>query len=734
MQDRLEASGQSRHGWPHVFLRVAIALLGILPAVIQATPGYVPAETAQIPASLKEWNRINSFPLPDTLKSFKRGLENYFNERFAAALEAFGDEPVTRTNSLGDYILFYRAKADLMLERNKDALSNFQRLENLFPDSPLLRDALTGQCQILLTMNDGRAVLALLSNPKIGTSPETMYYQAKALDMTGEKEKAVDLFLRIYSRYPASKYSSPAEQYLVSSSPGALKGARNYEARLQRAENLINAGDLRTARPILVALGKVPAPSSTISEKRDLLFGEVEYRLGKTSVAVPFFRKVTAANPALHSKALYHEGICLRKLDREEEFLARRDKLLKLYPQSADAEELCYSAATYFDVNYDSARSRDAYALLYEAFPKGKYADRALWKMALFSYSAKKYEEAATEFWKYLLAYPAPSSASAAMYWLGRCYEKLSDYADARYLYRRVRMLANDSYYGLRGSEAEISVEKSGGISRVAVPGINFDEVTATCDGIQLPSLRFNEPGPTAMQTIRRARQLVAAGFPDLALTELRWSRSQYPEDEAALSYVMSRIQTDEEDYDAAISSLRKPFADYINRPQESLPEEIWQTLFPTPHWKTISQQAAKLDIDPNLVLGLIRQESAFNEQARSKANARGLMQLLPSNGRKLAKQARVPRYNLKKLYQADTNIILGTRYFATFVHQYGKPELALAAYNAGDSRVKRWMKEWGEVDMAEFVEQIPFAETRGYVKQVLSNRARYSVLTSSAR
>ena len=134
------------------------------------------------------------------------------------------------------------------------------------------------------------------------------------------------------------------------------------------------------------------------------------------------------------------------------------------------------------------------------------------------------------------------------------------------------------------------------------------------------------------------------------------------------------------------------------------------------------------------LALGLIRQESAFNENARSKANARGLMQILPSTGRKVARQIKITRYNSQKLFQAETNIILGTRYFAFFLQQYGKPELALAAYNAGDSRVKRWLKEWGDLDMAEFVEQIPFAETRGYVKQVLSNRARYDVLTSSAR
>ena len=80
-------------------------------------------------------------------------------------------------------------------------------------------------------------------------------------------------------------------------------------------------------------------------------------------------------------------------------------------------------------------------------------------------------------------------------------------------------------------------------------------------------------------------------------------------------------------------------------------------------HWGIISEQASKLQLDPSLIMGLIRQESAFNEKARSTANARGLMQILPSTGRKLARQARIPRYSAKKLFQAETNIILGTRY-----------------------------------------------------------------------
>ena len=107
-------------------------------------------------------------------------------------------------------------------------------------------------------------------------------------------------------------------------------------------------------------------------------------------------------------------------------------------------------------------------------------------------------------------------------------------------------------------------------------------------------------------------------------------------------------------------------------------------------------------------------------------------MQVLPTTGRQLAREARVPRYSTPKLFRPETNIVLGTRYLAALLRQFGhREELALAAYNAGENRVDRWLQELGNVDMAEFVERIPFSETRGYVKQVLTGKSHYRVLSA---
>jgi soluble lytic murein transglycosylase len=319
------------------------------------------------------------------------------------------------------------------------------------------------------------------------------------------------------------------------------------------------------------------------------------------------------------------------------------------------------------------------------------------------------------------------------MYWMGRCYERAGEFGNAHYLYDRTVTLANGSYYGQRAREAEAALQKSGSFPKNSVSGIDFKQVVEACNGIQFAPVALPEPDEAGARIIERARQLVSAGLQDLALSELRWGSRRYPRNEVPVAYVVSRIHLSMGDYYESIAFLRRAYPDYIGRPDTSLPDEIWQLLFPVRHWETISEQAGKAKLDPTLILGIIRQESAFEEKARSRANARGLMQILPSTGRALARQARVTRYTTTKLYQAQTNITLGTRHLSYLLQQFGKLELALAAYNAGKSRVDRWLKEFGDEDMAQFVEQIPFSETRNYVKQVLGNKAHYDRLTSSS-
>jgi len=732
VQDRHRLLGRSLSPLLSALIRLTL-LAGFSLLFCAAGARDVRNSSVRLPAMLDPLIRTYPVPLDKALKALKRGVDDYLKGQYAASLEVLPDGASAKATALEDYVLLYRAKAYLMLENGEEALRNFRLVENQYPDSALVPDAIIGECQAQLKLRAPRAAFAALRNPKLEENADTLYYQGRALEESGERQKAMDLYLRIYCNYVNAKTASLAQQRLLALSPGALTGAQSYRSLLVRADNLLRAGRNRDARALLLRLAKLQAPDRLSSERRNLLFADAEYRLGKAATVLPYLRKVGSADPALHARAVYLEGVCYRKLDREESFLKMRDKAIGIYPRSPYTEQLLLAVASHFDASNEVDEAQEAYRTLYERFPKGEYAERALWRIALFSYVKKEYGEALQGFWKYLRAYPVPRNAIPAMYWMGRCYQNLGDTIHASYLLGRVRTLAAHSYYGQRGLEAEQAMKKSTKGENRAFSGLSFDEVAAVVNGIRLSLSTINEPSGTAARIIERARQLATADLPDLALLELRWGVRRFPEDRA-LSYVMSRIYEIKADYYGVISTLRQAFPDYYDRPTNTLPKEIWELLFPVRHWNVISKQATRHNIDPNLVLGIIRQESAFKEEARSSANARGLMQVLPSTGRKVARQAGVTRYTAKILFGAETNIALGTLYLASMLRQFdSKEELALAAYDAGDSRVGRWMREFGTEDMAEFVERIPFVETRGYIKQVLTNKAHYSLVTAAS-
>jgi soluble lytic murein transglycosylase len=151
----------------------------------------------------------------------------------------------------------------------------------------------------------------------------------------------------------------------------------------------------------------------------------------------------------------------------------------------------------------------------------------------------------------------------------------------------------------------------------------------------------------------------------------------------------------------------------------------VWLAAYALPFEKSIRRWSARAKLDPMLVAGLIRQESAFEPEARSSANAIGLMQLLPETARRLAKEAKV-RYTRAQLVDPDYNVRLGTAYFADLRKQFGSVEAALAAYNAGEDRVTLWTAGQSYRETAEFVDSIPFTETRQYVQIVVRNADIY--------
>jgi soluble lytic murein transglycosylase len=223
-----------------------------------------------------------------------------------------------------------------------------------------------------------------------------------------------------------------------------------------------------------------------------------------------------------------------------------------------------------------------------------------------------------------------------------------------------------------------------------------------------------------------KARLLANAGLNEYIAPEIRASDGSdewgaFAEAEIYASYGESW---------RAMRLLKRAIPFYTSAPIEAIPVAYWRILFPQMYWTDIKADAERNGLDPYMVASLIRQETEFNPAAISNKSAYGLMQLLPSVGRSLAKEEGIRHFQTTELLNPSTNIRLGTLYLKQTLEKFGgQPEYAFAAYNAGDDRVIDWQSIGNYHGIDEFVESIPFTETREYVQAILRNEQIYREL-----
>ena len=159
------------------------------------------------------------------------------------------------------------------------------------------------------------------------------------------------------------------------------------------------------------------------------------------------------------------------------------------------------------------------------------------------------------------------------------------------------------------------------------------------------------------------------------------------------------------------------------------MPSEILQVIFPLDYWTLLQKYSEQRGLDPYVVAALVAQESNFDPVVVSHANAWGLMQVMPATGRSLARKLGVRPFSTQRLTEAEVNVRLGTQFFADSIRKFGGVHFALAAYNAGDSRVASWQRERPGMPQDEFIDDIPFPETQNYVKRILGTAEDYRAL-----
>ena len=337
------------------------------------------------------------------------------------------------------------------------------------------------------------------------------------------------------------------------------------------------------------------------------------------------------------------------------------------------------------------------------------------------NYRLGNYSEAARLMDEQIQGYPAGIEVPSALYWRGRIYEEQErDFGQAVNYYRALTASYTNYYYALLARQ-RLNVLK--GQTAAAVPAAVLGSVQKPVVPLLTGELPENEPH------LIKARLLANAALNEYIGPEIQASptASQW----GALG--QAEIYSSFGETPRALQSMKQSGISFFAIPLDQVPTVYWKLLFPQPYWSDLVANSQKNGLDPYLVASLIRQESEFNAGAISHANAWGLMQLLPSVGKSMARKDGLKGFSTNSLLNPSINLELGTKNLKLVLDRFGgQVEYALAAYNAGDVPVRAWMAAGSYRDIAEYVESIPYTETREYVQAILRNREIYRALYST--
>jgi len=642
------------------------------------------------------------------------GYAHYLDKDYAAARTAWQQtaalEPV-----VGDYLTWLKASSYQGENKSPQVVATLEDFEQKYPDSLNLHDVQLLYAGALLAGDEPRRAIAYLEKHRQPAQPDLELLLARAYTNAGDKDKAKEVFRHIYFELPLSSEADAAATEMKGL--GEPHPVGSFEQRHTRAEALLKGRRYHDAVAELSPLVE-QAPTAELTDLQ-LDYGSALYRARRHDDARHLFESVFGSQSSSidqKAQALYFLAEVARERDDATRHAELIEQLRELAPASPWLQQALLSSANMYLLRGEFETSIRFYSELYHRQPTGRYASLSHWKAAWLTYRLGKKDEAAQLFDEHLAQYPASAEVPAALYWRGRTAEDRGDQALARAYYQKLSETFRHYYYA---NLSRSRLDKMAGTQVTDLPIL---------DKLPPPAAPpKNWDTPTGNLRAQKAQLLANAALYDFAIKELQAATTGLP---PWLAKSQADVYVESGSYIRAIVTMKRAFPGYFAVDIDQVPRPVWEALFPRAYWDDLKRHSAEHQLDPYLVASLIRQESEFNPAAISPANAMGLMQLLPSVGKHLAKEAKLRRFSTDDLLTPGVNLQLGTRYFKSTVDHYdGQVEYALAAYNAGQNRVAEWRSRGKYRDMEEFVESIPFTETREYVQAILRNARFYKLL-----
>ena len=646
------------------------------------------------------------------------------DQKYTDAAVAFAESRRTG-EALKEYAEFLGAEAEHQANNDKAAESLLSGFATRYPDSIFNAQVPELEAAVLLGQNKIiEAEKILTANKNFDSRAAYQLVLAKVELAKGEKPAAARDFKHLLLTHPLAH---EAEEARVQLNDLWAEAGFTVDERRQLGDAYYNAKRYNEAAEEYHKLAHDAALSQI--QRNGFAVSEAACNLKLKRLTQAEAEALEQTNDENGARRLY----LLMELARGRSDLEGQRKIVgelkTKFPESQWLAEALFSSGNMYLLRHEYQEAIENYSYLAEHFPQNKNAAYAHWHACWLTYRQGSFTDAAKLFEDQIHQFPKANETVAAIYWRARLFEKLdhnSDKAAANYhtltrLYPHFfyAQMARQRLAGLEGRQPTDTTQSAAPVDETA----GLDQLKPA----DPPALTTDLPDNPHME---RASLLANAGLNDYIALEI----AAVPGSSSWSALAEARIYNSYGETFLAMRAIKRAVPGAMSTEIRAIPLEYWRILFPEPWWETIKTESAKNNLDPYLVASLIRQESEFNPSVISHANAWGLMQILPSVGKMLAREEVIENFQTRMLLDPETNIRLGTRYLREILSRVGGvTEYALAAYNAGEERVSEWKSAGPYSGMDEFVESIPFTETREYVEAIVRNREIYNAIDAYA-